>query len=221
VAHRWPVSPEPHRSTITRWLNRKTLPHRSEQLLAFAGALDLDPVALWRVGPGSFLALRGRVAAAMRTQRWSSLDPSLAFLAELFEPSAEWPPARVARRFFHRAWTVRSFEHDGRFSNRFVAIVLSPQHDALDQVWHFAWKDPRHESPWRPYGFVHRSEHQLNLFSLSGREDAAPAVGSRVAVETWFGQGIAQFAVVSLHPFELLLDERVPDGLPSVRFDIG
>jgi len=39
-------------------------------------------------------------------------------------------------------------------------------------------------------------------------------------VETWFGEGAAEFSVISLHGFELKMVETIPPGNARVRFEV-
>ncbi len=73
---------------------------------------------------------------------------------------------------------------------------------------------------WRPYGFVEALGSTIRLFNFSGLVDVAerlPAVRV-VFVETWFGEGAAEFRVASLHKFALSIRSGSPALTGQVRF---
>ncbi len=222
VSRNWPVSNPPHRSTIQRWLRRDTLPRSAQELMAFSAALDLDPFALWGVSTATFPALCARLVKASRAGSWANLLPALSFLAPFVGPTPEWPPADLARTYFHRDWVIYDFSHPARDKrNYFAAISIKPngRHtSAIDQVWHFAWRDAIDHALWRPYGFVRLTGTELRLFSFNGLTAWAHVdrPGASFVVETWFGEGAAAFRVASLHNFALKVNEG--EGGSTVRF---
>jgi hypothetical protein len=224
VSRAWPVGEPPHRSTILRWLRRDTLPRSGSELLAFSGALDLDPFALWGVAPATFPALCARLVKASRTGAWGKISPALSFLSPFVGPTPAWPPEAVARDYFHRDWEIKNFRHSAREKrNYFASLAIEPdgqQGPAIDQVWHFAWRDDIDHASWRPYGLVRLTGDDLRLFSFSGLTASVKVDPSRpgFAVETWFGEGAAAFCVASLHRFRLQVCEGVNSDVPMVRF---
>lgn len=225
VSRNWPTEDPPHRSTVQRWLKQETLPRSARELLAFSAALDLDPFALWGVSPATFPHLCERLVKASRMRSWTDVFHGLSFLAEFVGPTPEWPPADLARTYFHREWVIRDFSHPARDRrNYFATIVIKPDRRcstwSADQVWHFAWRDAIEHALWRPYGFVRLAGPELRLFSFNGLSDSAKvnALGSSFLVETWFGEGAAVFCVASLHPFELELSDIAQGERPRVRF---
>ena len=72
---------------------------------------------------------------------------------------------------------------------------------------------------WRPYGAVVGFENEVLLFSESGDRRQVQADGSpkTVAVETYFGEGPAEFRIASLHDFDLTLEAPSKEK-SAVRF---
>jgi hypothetical protein len=224
VSRSWPVADPPHRSTILRWLRRETLPRSAHELLGFAGALDLDPFALWGVSPTTFPALCARLVKASRARSWADLLPALSFLAPFVGPTPEWPPVNVAKDYFHRNWSIHDFRHPAREKrNYFAPLSIEPseaQDRGIDLVLHFAWRDDIDHALWRPYGFVRLTGTQLRLFSFNGLSASATVDASRpgFTVETWFGEGAAAFRVASLHRFALRVNNSDAGSTAKVRF---
>ena len=211
VARAWPRGlVPPNRSTILRWVRGETLPRGRDDLLGLAGALDLDPFALWRINATTFTTLCERMFAASLTGSWPRLLPALSFLDGFVRSSRDWPAAPFARRYFGRDWVAADHRHaspDGQ--DYFKAFALepgAPPDAGVDQVWHFAWR-PAPPDAWRPYGFVRRTESELRLYAFSGNTaTAAIAEGApypRCCVETWIGRGPAEFRIASLHQFSM------------------
>jgi len=225
LAAAWPVAPAPHRSTVLRWLKEGTLPRSAKDFLALAGALDVDPFALWSLRVESFDLLCSRILRVSRARRWSQLHLALSFLDSFIGPLAEWPPTHVAEEYYHRLWRTVEFEHPAQDrQNYYAAIGLEPGPTASfaePQVWHFAYRDAGlRGAAWRPYGFVEVCGLDVRLFNFSGLTDASKLSQRHCpfCVETWFGQGAAKFRITSLHDFRLTLRSRTPESLPKVRF---
>ena len=222
VPAHWPNDDVPNRSTVSRWLNGRSLPQSSDTVLALAAALDLDPFALWRVTPELFARVCARVVTASRSKRWSQLTPALSFVESFVGPTVNWPPEFV-EQYFQRPWSVAQFRHTAESKRNFYAGILIrsllPTCEDLDQVWHFAWSDIIDDAVWRPYGFVRLAANELSLYSFSGIVNSCllPSECNTFGVETWFGEGAAKFKVVSVHPFTLELTDQIPSGM-SVRF---
>ena len=212
VSDFWPGDDAPHRSTVSRWLNGNTLPQSPDTLLALAGALDLDPLTLWKFKDENFAKLCSRIVKAARNNTWSSILPALSFIGAFVGPSPDWPPDIEV--YYGRPWTTRRFQHRADSARNFYAgveIWPAQRDEDRDQVWHFAWRDMIDAALWRPYGFVRLRGNELALYSFSGlvHHRILPHRASHLYVETWFGEGAAEFQVVSLHPFELKRTEQV------------
>jgi hypothetical protein len=224
VSRSWPVGNPPHRSTIQRWLRQDTLTRSAHELVAFSAALDLDPFALWGVSPATFPQLCARLVKASKKKSWADILPALSFLVPFVGPTPEWPPMELARTYFHRDWVMYNFDHPARDRrNYFAAVSIEPKgghESAIDQVWHFAWRDAIDHALWRPYGFVRLTGAELRLFSFNGLTASTGVEGTSApfVVETWFGEGAAAFCVASLHGFELKVNGGGGGSLPTVRF---
>jgi hypothetical protein len=61
---------------------------------------------------------------------------------------------------------------------------------------------------------------ELSLFNFSGLTDRAEigVAARRFRVETWFGEGAAQFRVASLHDYRLGIAVAADPGILRVRF---
>lgn len=225
VVRAWPRGQvAPNRSTILRWLRGETFPRCRSDLLAFAGALDCDPFGLWQINTATFAALRLRVIAAVAADSWTRLMPALTFVEDFVRYAEPWPPAGIARRYFGRDWT--SADHslppsEGR--DGFLTFRLHPEsrrEACTGRVWHFAWR-PAPDAAWQPYGFVHLRPGQLQLFAFNGKLDHRASDGDAAqsfGVETWIGQGAAQFRIASLHRFSMDVLEPGRSAGPCVRF---
>jgi hypothetical protein len=222
IANRWPTDDAPHRSTILRWLSGQTLPRSAEQLLCFAGALDLDPFALWEFPGNRFGTLCARIIEIALRNRWQDLLPALSFVREFLGPTANWPNAAVAERYFGRPWTFEDFEHPADSRRGYFATVriVPEQTQPANQLWHFAWKDHLPGAIWKPFGFVRLVGKELRLYSYNGLLDRAflDPPTALAHVQMWFGEGAATFRVASLHGFRLQLEDALPPDSAVVRF---
>jgi hypothetical protein len=225
VVRAWPTDEAPTRSTIGRWLTSKTLPKSADTILGLAGALDLDPIALWHVAPGSFHRVSRQIEKLVSGHSFGPLAPA-GFLPAFILPSVDWPPAEVVP-YFRRKWFLSHFEHTAtELRNYFAAIDVRSEHDDsvdLDHIWHFAWRHPS-SALWRPYGFVRLTSSSLRLYSYSGAIETAavPADMQSFVVETWFGEGPAEFRIASLHPFKCALaTTTISKEASTVRFGFG
>jgi len=229
VLARWPREEAPHRGTLLRWLNGDRLPQSSNQLLALSGALDVDPCALWELESRTVDKAMALLTVALRERRWHKLYPALSFVSHFSGPVLEWPPANIARDYFHRDWCCADFRHTAEPSNRntFKQILLHsahPQGFHDPHVFHFAWREAEiATSAWRPYGFIEisPSESTLRLVQFVGRLQEIPMQkeATAISVETFFGPRPAEFRVASLHSFSCQLDAPMSDLPPIVRFD--
>jgi hypothetical protein len=225
VALRWPTPNAPDRATLGRWLLRQSLPRTDNQVLSLAGALNLDPFALWSLTPSTFPALCARLVTAFRVGKWERLTPALTFIKPFIEPTSEWPPAEIANTYFDRRWRTVDFEHSAKeHVDYFAAISIELAHQkeqsGIDQVLHFAWRGYAPGELWRPYGFIRVAASEVRLYSYKGLLDLKTIQpGSRrFFAETWFGQGAARFRIASLHNFKAAIGRPVPQGVSSVRF---
>jgi hypothetical protein len=212
------------RSTVGRWLDPgvPTFPRDERTFMRLAAALDMDPVLLWDYDETSFPGLCDRVLRAFSSQTWSGFLESLAFLRRYVVPRTAWPPHEVADLYTGKAWHEFRFCHAPRLGCDFYAKLTISAQGPMDQVWHFAFRDAGTlRSPfWWHYGFVWKSSNALRLFAFHGTTMQVPCQpdSAVVCIETWFGRGAAEFCVASLHPFEAMLADVLPDGTPSVRF---
>lgn len=224
VARRWPKKPVPHRSTISRWLRGATLPQTERAFLSFAGALDLDPFALWDLSGGQFPRVCARIWKLLHMRKWPAFDSNLSFLTNFVACVPDWPPSRISLEYFSRDWSTVSFSHQASVRNGYyAALVIRPLGSRWRsgvQVWHFAWRPPQQDALWQPYGFVRLSGADLRLFHFNSYHQSAQVADpvGRFCVETWFGAGDAEFRVASLHEFEIRVVESRPEGLAVVRF---
>lgn len=226
LVNRWPKGHiPPNRSTLHRWLRGESYVRDAATLLCLAGALDLDPVGIWRFDPESFGRLCGRIAQALMGGDWNRLLPALSFLEELAVPRIDWPPVRIAKDYFGRDWAFFDFQHgEDRQRSYFTTFVINPSPHRSPtgvQVWHFAWRTPQ-DPNWHPYGFVRLAESEIKLFSVVGKCSSMQIMPNPkdLAVETWVGPGAVVFRVASLHPFACRQCIRTADQQPvCVRFD--
>lgn len=236
------ADPPIHRATVRRWMDPRgnPWPQTETRLLAWAVALDLDPLALWDPSPAEFRAAAAHIERALRTGH-TALIPAPAWWRSLLLPDrAAWPPPQPLRRLGARPWTSWGFLHDPRRARDvWRRVRLDPAESTTlppslkgrtavsratpdPQVWHFAWRDrfQGRVGPWRPYGVVMLRDDELTLRAWSGVCRCARILGPRgpAAVETWLGGGAAEFRIASLHPFQGSLTEGDQE-LPMVRFD--
>ncbi|HEX9294842.1 MAG TPA: hypothetical protein VF881_03380 [Polyangiaceae bacterium] len=221
------LEPRPDRSTVTRWISSdgSHFPRDEERILALAGALDVDPTALWTFDTDTFPVLWPKITRAARTGKWSGLLTPLSFLRHFAEPADEWPPQPVANRFFEREWVVHELVHDPRNgANFYQNILLRPEAmpTKFPVVWHFAFCHTGnvHRREWKPFGFVKREAERVTLFNDWGITDQASCspTDQETVVQTWYGPGAAVFRVASLHPFSLSLAKDAPPDVPTVHF---
>jgi hypothetical protein len=221
------LEPPPDRSTVTRWLSSdgSHFPRDEERVLALAGALDVDPTALWTFDTETFPILWPKITRAARTGKWSGLLTPLSFLRHFTEPSEEWPPVVVSERFFDRAWEVQEFEHDPRQGKNFYQsiVIRSPNpRGKLPVVWHFAFRHQGevYRRDWKPFGFVRWQKGTVTLFNdWAITDEATCARGTEeFCVQTWCGLGSAVFRVASLQPFSIALAKEPRPGMATVRF---
>jgi hypothetical protein len=221
------LEPPPDRSTVTRWLTSdgSHFPRNEERILALAGALDIDPTALWTFDTESFPVLWPKIVRAARSGKWSGLLNSLSFLRHFADATEQWPPQAVASRFFDRPWTQHDLVHDpAHGANYYRNVILRPtsRTEKFPRVWHFASRyiggAPRRD--WRPIGFVRREPDMVTLFSDFAMTEQCLCVpdSEEVCVQLWHGQGSEVFRIASLHPFDVSVVDQPRDDVPLVRF---
>ena len=225
VALHWPTPNAPDRATLGRWLLRQSLPRTDIQVLSLAGALNLDPFVLWSLTPSTFPALCARLVTAFRVGKWERLTPALSFIRPFIEPTSEWPPAEIAKTYYRRRWVTADFQHSAKqrldyFAAISIELPRKVEGSRLDQVLHFAWRGCAPGELWRPYGFIRVAASEVRLYSYRGLLERAEmhSGNPRFVVETWFGQGAAQFRIASLYSFKINIGKLVPKGVPRVRF---
>jgi len=226
VVAAWPKGLKPvDRSTLWRWLYDAKVPKDDVELLSLAGALDLDPFSAWRIDAKNYPGIHNRALTASLDHSWSKkLLPALSFLEGFITPSVDWPPPQLARRYYRRTWTTFDYRQPATEHRDFyITFHITPRPDfekASDQVWRFAWR-PEPSAAWRPYGYVHLRDSQLNLFHYNGssfHEAIRTDVPMRICVQTWIGPSPVDFRVTSLHRFQATVGLE-PDGCSArVRF---
>jgi hypothetical protein len=222
IVRGWPTEDAPSRSAVWRWMNSESangIP--PNQVLAFAGALDVDPFALFEFTPDLYAKLCSEIARRIAfAKSIGLLFKQFAWAHDVIAPDETWPPEDLASRYFNR-WTVHDFRHTPKQGEQpfFQQLKVTAENGkfAEPQVWHFAFQTLGRHPVWRPYGFVKREDCRIELRDFQGRTDGAEAPDPAFfIVETCFGLGPVKFRVASLHPFGLTL---VPPsaGLGSVR----
>lgn len=221
VTEWWPLDDAPNRSTVSRWLTGANFPRTEGAILALAATLDLDPLALWQFNERDFERACATIARASRTNRWSELVPALSLLKHFVDPVWDWPPA--VENYYGREWCSSTLSHDAIVRKNFYAriSILGSEHVNADgdQSWHFAWRGSGAMKRWHPYGLIRLRRNRLSLFSFTGRIEHSvfSSNPSELFVETWFGEGSAEFRIVSVHSFESKFADESSMGV-SVRF---
>lgn len=204
-----------NRNTIYRWL-KKGLPSQEDELFAFAGLLDVDPVALVDINQRYVEEQFGKERYLFHIKR-----PQGTYLAPLWSMYLSdngWPNQKLAETYYGHRWHFVDFTHDpGVIEKVYVAVVLECQDGdpAIPRVYHFAYRRLGvSDKTWRPYGVVIGLQQDVTLVSESGHFQVEKREGSSVVAETYFGTGPAEFRVVSIHPFTFSLE------VPSERKDV-
>lgn len=222
----WPEDfPPPHRTTIWRWLKGKiSVP--VDEVMRLAGAIDLDPVALFESTPDDYAGLCVRLMQDIGSNEVSPWSQRLEWAHDLITPSENWPPRFVPTKYYgrSRSWITHDHSHKAnRLQNVYQRIIISaklrPHREP--QVWHFAF---RSYGPirrvWRPYGIVMREDGKLQLYHCRGICDQAslPSSQEYFPVETWFGNEAADFRIASLHSFDIEMLTNWDAKVPCLRF---
>jgi hypothetical protein len=210
-----------NRGTVYRWLD-EGLPHRKDDILGFAGLLDVDPIALLDLSEDFLRRTYGR---ERRLFQLGALGRSrLAAFWALYIPGNGWPDNGLAQSVYGRDWTVRDQSHPADdLCNVYSSFVCQPHLPAgttAPWVVHFAYRRAgARDGMWRPYGTAVRQADGALLVSENGdfATEPLPTPDSPVRVETHFGPGPAEFRLASLHPFDLIVTTPSPGG-HSLRF---
>ena len=196
------IEPPPDRSTVTRWLSSdgSHFPRDEERILALAGALDIDPTALWTFDAETFPVLWPKIMRAARTGKWSELLTPLSFLRHFAEPADEWPSEPIAQRFFQRGWVVHEFSHDPQKSANFYQNDVLRTHTPRESSPSFGTLPTAtvaYKREWKPFGFV-RAKPVTSHSSTTGVSPTKLAASPTKGVQTWFSPGAPPSAVASL-----------------------
>jgi len=213
IIQAWPIHPSPSRQELWRWLNGEVprIPIPSTKILPLAGALDIDPFALFETTPRAYATLCTALMQDVASGKSGQLVRSLQWAHDLIVPNLDWPPSSITKMYFGgRRWKIRDFSHAATGErNYFQRFRIVGDRDLEDpQVWHFAFLNVNAKRPlWTPYGFVVKESGRIRLYQSRGHTDEVEGLieTKSFAVETWFGMGPAEFRVASLHPFTLSL----------------
>jgi len=229
----------PHRKTILRWASQEdlSLPKGAKRLLALAQALDVDPFMLLDIDLDLLMECCRKASWNLA---WGSVHKSLAFLNELFRlTETDWPPEEICA-LFDGQWYTAHLQHDPRQGRNYYqpleihSDVFYREDGSVDgprnpQLWYLAFRDmsyatghPEPRSFWRPYAIVYLYQGEWVLLHLSGmlqRASVSEQAQGHFVLETFFGQGGAEFRLASLHPFEThaVPSDALPGGLPVLR----
>lgn len=217
-----------HPSTLSRWLRSaetNQFPRRPDRVMALAAAIEVDPLAIWDFDGASFPSFVHRLWDAARRRRWQRLLPALAFLDEYLMPTGDWPPSR---NWSGDGWTCVDIEHEAdRRRNTYEILLVSPAPDrgakgiaADPQVWHVGAvaTSTMARAFFEPLGFVSLSGDEIVLRALDGLVQRVRHRDRSFALQVFFGERSARYRVASLHGFTLRRVERVPAGMPLLRF---
>lgn len=197
------------------------MPSKSDALFGLAGTLDVDPVSVLDLQSDRFAELFAKERRLLQIEEayHSPLSP----LRALYFASPLWPHDEVATGYYGRPWLVKEFEHEAKeHLNVYAAVYLESltADPPYPRTYHFAYRRAGDASRmWRPYGAVIGFKNEVLLFSESGDRQEVQTGGSpmTVTVETYFGEGPAEFRIASLHDFRLTL-EVLSKGKSAVRF---
>ena len=199
-----------NRASIYRWL-KSGLPSHRDDVLGFAAALDVDPVALLDIDATAIEQhfAKERWLFQLRSVHRSALAP----LWAIYQPRPSWPNEEIAHNYYGRSWCTEDFAHDPqKIANVYAAVQLSAtEADTafFPHAYHFAYRRPNaRDGIWRPYGTVVAYRDEVRLISESGDYQSIERSDESglVVVETYFGPGPAEFRVASLHGFTVRLE---------------
>lgn len=214
----------PDRSTVYRWMNGGW-PRTSNQLLALAHLLEIDPFCFLRITEQPTHLVFKALYICFQLRKWK--PPALSFLAFYFGHQRDWPPSFASNAPLARSWFVREILHEhGQERSVYRAIRLTGMQGEFDerpQVFHFAYRHPElFDQQWVEYGFVVRQGPFARLISINGhvQSKTMPAMGAPTMVETWFGPSPTIFRIASLHEFTADLGPVGDDQLSPLRFPV-
>lgn len=198
------------RASIYRWL-KIGLPSHRDDVLGFAAALDVDPVALLDIDATAIERhfAKERWLFQLRSVHRSPLAP----LWAIYAPGPAWPNEEIVRNYYGRSWHTEGCVHDPqKIANVYAAVHLGAREvdtTLLPQAYHFAYRrSGARDGIWRPYGTVIVCRDTARLISESGdyQRITQDEEMNRVVVETYFGPGPAEFRIASLHDFAIRLE---------------
>jgi len=221
-----------NRSTISRWRKQSALPNDPLQFLRLAQVLEIDPLLLFELDEQRFSALCFQVGKLLLSGGLAGALRSLAFVEEFWTCAGEsWPPATVVSRSgtVGYDWHTADFVHEGQLGvgpkgrNFYASIPLDGSRIRsrnAPQVWHLAYRDRVGAAAlWHPYGSVAMVGDRIELYAYQGRVEVVTASGP-FAIQTWFGEGDAEFRIASLHPFRADVMRDAPPDHAVVRFSL-
>lgn len=234
-----------HRSTLSRWFSAKApvLPGSSDQVLALAKALDVDPILLFRVDPERYPRLCARIVRAIHSGDWNQAHPALQFARSLLVPSATWPPPDFATPT-RRPWVCRDLPlqpADRGVGYVALEIAFHPFEQSASaadgpwsppRAWHLAFQDTAGLVPQltRPFGYVQYVDGAFRLTSARGffmfdgtgggsadTGDMAATASASVSlqVQVWSDGRSGNVRVASLHPFKARWVPSEPSSPPA------
>lgn len=195
------------RSAIYRWL-QKGLPLNRDDVLGFAGVLDVDPIAILGIN-GPFIEehfAKERRLFQLGSEHRSPFSP----FWPIYIPGPGWPNGEIASNYYARSWFAEDFAHDpSRIENVYAAVHLKAaarDYPLVPRTYHFAYRRTgARDGMWRPYGTVIGYHHEVCLISESGdyQKLSDERSNETVVAETFFGPGPAEFRIASLHDFRV------------------
>lgn len=202
-------------ASIYRWL-KEGIPDQADKVFGFAAALGVDPVtlidadAIWREG---WFANERRLFQLGRPEK-GHLSP----LWAIYTAEHDWPDHDLVTRYYGHRWHIQHFTHeatDPATINADAAILFTNDgtHDFTEpRAYHFAYRNTSGlDQRWRPYGTVLGYADTDELLHEKGHHQRVQRQHETLIAETHFGRGVAEFRVVSLHPFSLSVEA------PSMR----
>lgn len=197
------------RTSIYRYLD-KGISSATMAIFELCGALDVDPVALLDLERGKMLGEfeKLRLSFYYGGPAIKKLKP----LIPMFMPGPEWPSNEIPTKHYGRPWYDRQFTHDAEGeTGKYALLKIDEGPDVEDYVplaFHFAYRRlGATDRSWRPYGSVIHLSPITTLISESGDfQQAEETSAGSVHAETHFGEGPAEFKVISLHQFSVEIE---------------
>lgn len=197
------------RTSIYRYLD-KGISSATMAIYEMCGELDVDPVALLDLERGKMLSdfERLRLSFYYGGPAIKKLKP----LVPMFMPGPEWPSDEIPIKYYGRPWCVSRFTHDAKGETGKYALVKinksSEVEDYVPLAFHFAYRRlGATDRSWRPYGSLIHLAPTTTLISEAGDfQQAQESLVGSVHAETHFGDGPAEFKLVSLHEFRVEIE---------------